>query len=150
MADRQRHINVAAFADRFAVVQCLHHGQQTAVFLQKAGDCIKDTRTFMARLGPCRLRLAGGFDGGLDLGCGAFGYACQLFACGWVVRWEIIAQCAPFAVDVMARNAATIGDPLQCLFATFRGRAVFHGVEDFFDGHDLCSHINRVARKSGL
>ena len=69
MPDRQRHIDVAAFADRFAVIQRFHHGKQAGVFLQQTGNSIK----IRARFGPSisahlRLCRAGGCHGGIHIG----------------------------------------------------------------------------------
>ena len=147
MPDRQGHINIAAFADRFAVVERLHHRQKAAVFLHQTRDGIKNAGAPVARFGPGRLRFAGGGDGCVDFRCRAFGDTRQLFAGSRVVGREVIPQWPPFAVDIMARDSATVGQPFQRLSIAFRGGAVFHSVEDFLDGHGLS---NRVPPGGGI
>jgi hypothetical protein len=113
MADREGDINIAGFADRFAVVQRFYHGQKARVFLHETGDSIKDFGAGCAVFCPFRLGFARGGHSDGNLGCGAFCDASKLFTCRRVGRCEIIAQRAPFAVDKMARNAATVCQPYE-------------------------------------
>ena len=47
----------------------------------------------------------------------------------------------------MTSDTAFVGQPLQGLSGRFRGGAIFHGVENLFDGHGLS---NRVAVLRGV
>ena len=62
MADDQRNVDVAAFADRLAVIQRLQHRQQAGVLLDMAGQRVKMPRPVMARqrrpFGPAAARAA--------------------------------------------------------------------------------------------
>ncbi len=135
MPDGQRHVDVAGFADRLAVIEGFHDSQQARMFLHQPRDGVEGAGALVAGFGPRGLRLAGGFDGFGDFIRGAFGDTCQLLASGGIAGGEIVAPRAPFAIDVMARYGAMIGQPLQGLGCAFGGGAVIHGVEDFLDGH---------------
>ena len=47
VALRKWDVDVAAFADRFAVVECFKHGKEAAVFLHKPRKGVKDARPAM-------------------------------------------------------------------------------------------------------
>ncbi len=65
----QRDVDIAAFADRLAVVQRLQHREQARVLLHQPRQGIEVPRPARARPGlrPFRLRRAGGGDGGVDV-----------------------------------------------------------------------------------
>ena len=64
---QQRHVDVARFADRLAVVHRLEHGQQAVVLLDVAGDGVQIAGADDAgRLAPAFEGGAGGSHGGID------------------------------------------------------------------------------------
>ena len=137
VADRQRHVDVAGFADRLPVIQGFHDGEEARVFLHQARDGVEDAGAGVAVFGPCGLCLASGFDGECHFFGGAFGDACEFDARCGVCRGEVVAQVTELTVDIVTSDASTISDPSERLFAAFGGRAVVHGVENIFNCHGL-------------
>ena len=98
VADRQGHVDVAALADRFAVVEGFHDGQKAAVFLHQARDGIEDAGARVAVFGPCGLGAAGGLHGQRHFVGGAFGDACEPSpVAGFVVAKSSRRWLKPFA-----------------------------------------------------
>ena len=111
MTDRQWDIDVAAFADGFAVVQRFHDRQQTRMFLHQTCNRIEHARTGCAILRPLGLRFAGSFHSTCDLISGAFGQPCKtLTRCG-IIQRHVITQDAKCAVNKVTCNATTAFDP---------------------------------------
>ena len=84
---------------------------------------------------PFALRLAGGLNGGVHVGLSGLGQAGQYFPRGRVPAVKAVAWGGELTVDEMTEAAALIDQPGQCLGGAFGCRAVFHGVENLFDGH---------------
>ena len=142
---RQRDINVAAFADRFAVVEGLQHSKQAAVFLQKACDGIKVARTAMpTQASPLWLRFARGGDRIADLRSSGLRQIGQnLTSCG-IFAVESVAWLCEFAIDEVPKAAALINDPRKGFGRVFRGFTVVHSFEYFFDGHRVVFPVIRA------
>jgi len=69
MALHQRDINIAGFAQRLAVIQCLKHRKQARVFLHRPRQRIKIARPPVpAQTRPAPLRAPGCGNGGINLG----------------------------------------------------------------------------------
>jgi len=69
MAGDERNVDVAALADRLAVVQRFQHGEQPAVALHQAGERVEIAGAAMTgERRPCRLRPGGGLHRGIDVG----------------------------------------------------------------------------------
>ena len=129
-------VDVAAFADRLAIVERFQNGEQAGVFLQEAGNGVKVLGAAMtAEPFPFRLGLAGGGDGGVDLVLRGLAEVGQGFAIGGVARLEVLARRGPLAVDILAKGGALVDDPGKRVGGGFRGGAILHGLEDFLDGH---------------
>jgi len=133
---RQRNVDVARFADRFAIVQRFQHREQPAVFLQKPGDGIKIPRPARpANAFPFALRRAGGVNSGVNLTLRGLRQGRQYLAGGRIAAVEPVAGRGERAVDEMPEPVALIHQPCQRLGGVFRGGAVFHAFEFVFDGH---------------
>ncbi len=136
MAVDQRDIDVAAFADRFAVVERLQHTEKTGMFLHQAGEGVEVFGALMAReTRPFRLCAAGGGDGGVDVVLRGLGERGEGLAGGGVARDETVAGRGHLAVDEMAIAIAAIDEPGQRFGGGFRGGAVVEAFEDLGDVH---------------
>jgi hypothetical protein len=134
---RQGHVDVAALADRLAVVEGFQHREEAGMLLQKAGQRVEVFRALMcperrAHFGKAR---AAAFDGGVDILRRALGDLGQRLAGGGVLRGEGLARAGEAAVDEMPEDGSPVGDPGADLGVAFGGGAVFHGVEDLAGGH---------------
>ena len=67
----ERHVDIAGFADRFAVIEDFEHRKQAGVLLQQAGQRIDVARApVTAQSLPFWLGAAGGFDGCVHVALG--------------------------------------------------------------------------------
>ena len=87
MADGKRHVDVAAFADRLAVVERLQDREQPLMPLHGAADRIEDPGTLVAGpRAPSRQRLRRRLDRRIDIGVPGFRHAWPAFR-RWQGRW---------------------------------------------------------------
>ena len=107
------------------------------MLLQEARDRIEGAGAGMGIFGPFGLSLAGGADGGVDIGGRGLRNLRQNLAGRGVFRGEGLAGGGELAVDEMAEPVAHINEPSQRLGRAFRSGAIIHRVEDFLDGHAL-------------
>ena len=146
----QRHIDVAAFTDRFAVIHGFQHGQQTGIFLHQARQGIQVFRALMrGQPRPFWLRPPCGGDGGVNIGGRALGHLGQNVGRGRIAGGECNARLGEPAVDPMAKPALVPGQPSQDLGIAFGRGAVSHAVKDVADGHWRCSLSAVTERKEG-
>ena len=107
MPGDKRDVDVAAFADRLAVVHRFQHGEQAGVFLDEARQGVEVLRALMRRQArPFRLGAAGGRDGGVDVLCAALRDLGKALAGGGVRRGEGVARLGEGAVDPVAEAVA--------------------------------------------
>ena len=133
---RQRNINVAAFADRLAVVQRLKHSKQTRMLLQKARNGIKHPgATMPAQLCPFALRLARGCYGGFHIGLRALGHIGQHVASGRVAGFKGRANGGELPVDEVTKAVTHIDQPRKRLGSPFWGGAIIHAFKNVANGH---------------
>ena len=85
MASHQGHVDIAAFANRLAVVQRLEHRQQAGLALHHAGQGIERPGPAAAQPGPGRLRFPGCRHGALDVGLRGLGDLGELFVTGRIM-----------------------------------------------------------------
>ena len=138
MPGDQRHVDIAAFPDRLAIVHGFQNGQQARVLLHQTGQRIEMLRPLMPRKPrPFRLGAAGCGDGGIQVFGRALGHLGQHLGRRGVLRLERLARFGEAAVDPVAEAAAMRLEPVLRLGAGFRGGAVAHLVENVADGHGL-------------
>ena len=144
MPQRQRHVDIARLADRFAVVQHFEDGKEAAVFLQEPGQRIEIPRTAMsAKFRPLGLRFAGSLDGGVHIRLRGLAQGCKhLTRCG-VAAVKTIARFGKGTVNEMAKTVALIHKPRQRIGGGFRGFAIVHGLEYVGNGHDVALSLSR-------
>ncbi|MGY4199303.1 hypothetical protein ACVIM9_008644 [Bradyrhizobium sp. USDA 4520] len=138
MARSERHVEIAGFPDRLAVVDRLQHGEQPGVTLQHARQRIEMTRaTVTAKLCPRCLRGACGADRRLDIGSSALRDARQRLARGRLGRREVFAgvRRCELAGDEMPERGAMPRQPGACLAVRLRRGAILHGLEIACDAH---------------
>ncbi len=135
VACHQRHIDVARFADRFAVVQRLNHGQQTVMFLDAARNGVQHFGPLMiADFGPDFLRFFGRFKSHRHISFSPIHHMCQRFTrCGGghLKHFGAI-RCHKLAVDKEAEFSTFVCNPLFGSCGRFWCGSVFHGVKNFF------------------
>ena len=138
MADRQRHVDVAALADRLAVVDRFHDREQPLMALHGAADRIEYFRPLIAgSRAPFGQRLARRRDRGLDIGVAGIGDLGEQFSARWLLHVERLAAGGrmPLPADEQCLAQITAGDPGIRLIAGFRGRTVIHGGIAFENVH---------------
>ena len=135
MSLRQRDIDVARFADGFAVVQRLQHRKKAGVFLQLTRQSIKHPCAAMSAQGrPLGLCFARCLHGGVYIGlCRAAQPSKRVASCG-IGRGEFLCSRCELAADEMPKRTAFLSDPGQGCRICFRGFAIFHGIKNLFDG----------------
>ena len=139
MARGQRHVEIAGFPDRFAVVDRLQHRKQSRVTLQHARQGIEMAGTAMAaELCPWQLRRARGADGGLDIGGDALRDPGQRLAGGRLDRRQMLARSGgcEFAGDEMPERRLVPFQPGARLAVRLGRRTIVHGVKVMRDTHD--------------
>src|ERR1700757_2446506 len=152
-------IDVAAFANRFAVVQRFEHREPARMFLHLPGQRIKIPCTRMWSEGlPRRKGSACGLHCAINVCCRSLRNGCKFLASGGV-RCVEIAACRgrlPCAVDEMSEAAAMAVQPRKGLARVLWRRPILHGHEFFDDAHSfllasllteswLCRSCNRMA-----
>src|SRR5690606_1473892 len=106
MPDREGHVDVAAFPDRFAVVQRFEDGEEAGLFLHLSRDGIEDARARVsAEFGPFRLCLARGLYRRVDIALRGLGHMRQHLTVGGVARFKGVAGAGEFTVDEMSETA---------------------------------------------
>ena len=138
MTLHQRNIDVAALADRLAVVECFEHRKEAAVLLQKARNGIEICRPARAtHRGPITLRGAGSFDSCVYVFLCCLRQLCQhLAGCG-IFALEGLARRGEATIDKVTELASLIDQPSEGLCGAFGGGAIVHGVKNLFDCHLL-------------
>ena len=129
MADRQRHVDVAAFADRLAVVERFQHREQALVPLHGAADGVEDLGALVARArAPFRQRLGCRGNRGIDIGVAGVGDLRERLAGRGIAGVEALAGPGgdPLAADEQRFRKIRGGEPGVGLVAGFRRRAVVH------------------------
>ena len=139
MAGHQRDVDVAGFADRFAVVEGFEHGKKARLLLQVTGDGIKPTRAAMTAEGlPAGQGGAGGGHRGVDVGLGALGHLGELAGGGRIEGGEKFtfgARQGETTVDEMTETATVALEPGDGGVGRFRCFAVTHVAISLENGH---------------
>ena len=146
VAGDQRNIDVAALANRLAVVHGLEHGETAGMLLHGSRQRVEiaSSRVRSERL-PFRQSCAGGSDGGVDVRSRSLGDCRELLAGGGIGGFEVstFRRLSPCAVDEMSEAAAVEIQPGEGFFRVLRRGTVFHGDELFSD-----AHIGLVSRRT--
>ncbi len=130
MAGYQRDIDVAAFADRLAVVHALEHREQPAVLLDGTGDGVEILAALVAGQGaPGFEGGAGGFYCSINVLGGAIGDGSQRCAGGGIVGREGLARLGPFTTDEVAELAVVAVEPGNGLVRAFGSRTIVKRLE---------------------
>ncbi|CCV04004.1 hypothetical protein MESS2_1190004 [Mesorhizobium metallidurans STM 2683] len=138
MADCQRHVDVAAFADRLAIVDRFQHREQALVALHGAADGVQHFRALIAGgRGPFRQGFRGGRNRRVDIGYTGIRHLGQQLAGGGIAGLESLAACGGFPVATNEQHLAEIArcQPGIGLIPRLRRRAIFHGVIAFENVH---------------
>ena len=132
----QRDIDIAAFADRLAVVERFKDREKAAVLLQEPRQRIEIPRaTMAAQLFPNRLGLASGLDGGVDVFLCRLTDLRQRLAARRIAALEAFRGLRERPVNEVPEFRAVALEPFHRLGIAFRGWAIFHRFKNFFDGH---------------
>ena len=108
----QRHVDVAGFADRLAIVDGFEHAEKPFAFLHMPRERVEMTRPFVARQRrPRGQRLARGGNGGVDVGLRALRHARDRLALGGIEDVEQFAGLGEAARDEMAEAGTVRGEP---------------------------------------
>ena len=143
VARHQRHVDIARFADRLAVVERFDHGEQAGVALHHARQGVQVAGARMAADGePVFLGGARGGNCCVNVSLRALRDARQRLAGGRFIGVEQRACRGgrERAVDEMAEAVAVARQPGARVGVAFRGRAVVHGVEVVFNAR--LAHMN--------
>ena len=143
MPRHQRHVDVAAFTDRLAVVERFKHGKEAFAFLDVAGKRVKPLRPFMARKpAPAGLCRAGGLHRPGHVPGASRRHLGQHLARRGVRRGEGLAGLREGPVDEMAKGSARL-QPGPHLARCLGGRAILHRLQDLCHaGHPGSLSIN--------
>src|SRR5580704_18549204 len=109
MARHEWNVDVAAFADRLAIVHRFQNGKKAGMFLHQACEGIQITRTDMwSERAPLWKGRARCLHGGGDIRRGTLGNRCKSLSVGRIDRLEVLAggRCLPCAVDEMFEATA--------------------------------------------
>src|SRR6266699_172385 len=134
----QRNIDIAAFTNGLAVVQCFENREPARMFLHLPGQCIEiaGTRVRSERL-PCWQSTPCSFHRAIHIRCPSFSHCRYSFPLGSIRPVEI-SPCStrlPRAVNEMAQAPAVTVQPGKSLARIPRPGAVLHGHEFFNDAH---------------
>ena len=155
----QRNIDVAAFTNRLAVVQCFENREPARMLLHLPGQCIEIACTRVRTEGlPCRQSTPRSFHRAIDIRCRSFCHYRESFTCGRV-RGVEISPCRgrlPGAVHEMSKAPAVTVQPGKRLARILGRGAVLHGYEFLDNAHRLvpgsfltaprsCRSCNRMA-----
>ena len=111
VAGNERNINIAAFADGFAVVERFEDGQAARVLLDLPGKAVEKLGALVAgKFFPCGKSLASGLDCSFDVGCGTLRNIGDFFAGGRVGGVEVpaFARTVEAAIDEVAEAAVML------------------------------------------
>ena len=147
----QRDIDVAAFANRLAIVECFEHREPARMFLHLPGQRIQITRTRMWSEGlPRRQGSARGLHRAIHVCHGSLRHCSEFFASGRICGVEIGAchGCLPCAVNEMSEAAVVTIQPCKSLARVFWRGAVLHGHKFFDNAHS--SLLNSFVTKPGF
>src|SRR5438477_11569616 len=151
MTRDQRNVDVAAFANRFAVVQCFEHCEPARMFLYLAGQCIKisSTRMWSERL-PRRQSSARGLHRAINVRCRTLCHRRKFFTSGRFCGVEISACSGrlPCAVDEVSEAPAIAVQPCKSLARVLWRRTILHGHESFGDAHSLFLNLSPPTQDS--
>src|SRR5437660_12687796 len=145
MTRDQRNVDVAAFANRFAVVQCFEHCEPARMFLYLAGQCIKisSTRMWNERL-PRRQSSTRGFHRAINIRGRTSCHRRKFFTSGRLCGVEISAFTGrlPCAVDEMSEAAVMPVQPRNSFAWVLWRTTIPHGHEFFGDSHLLFLNLS--------
>ena len=141
VARHQRHVGVAALADRLAVVETFQNGEKARVLLHVARDGVEIPGPLVARQRrPARLPRASGLNGDVDVLIAALRDRGQQLARGGGADLEGLARRSEGAVDEMAEARFVLLEPIAHDGAVLGGGAVIHGRKNVRDRvHDALS-----------
>jgi hypothetical protein len=144
MPRHQGNVDVAALADRLAVVHGFEHGQAARMLLDLAREGVEIARPLVSaeRL-PCGQDLARGGYGGVHIGGIRLSDFGKRVAAGRIAGRKIFAadRLDPRAAYERIEPAVMPLQPLHRFFRIFRRGSVFHGVELFGNAH--CGSFQR-------
>ena len=136
MALCERDIDVAAFADRLAVIKRFENCKQACVLLHQARDGIDVAGTPCAtQCGPFPLGLACRGDGGIDIVLACLAQRCQGLAICRVLAVKPVSRGGELPIDEVAKTGPLVDQPRQSVGSTFRSGAIVHRFKDLFYGH---------------
>ena len=142
MPRHQRNIDVAALANRLAVVHRFQHRQQPRMLLHQPRQRIQISRPRMrSKRLPLRRRRPRRFHRGIDVGRRALRHRRQPLAIRRIDGVEIFParRRLPRAIDKMPKAPAMTIQPRRNLFRILRRRPVLHAHEFFSNAHWRCS-----------
>ena len=138
VAGDQRNIDVAALADRLAVIHGLEHGQAAGMLLHGPRQRVQISSSRVRCQGlPFRQGGACGAHRSVNVRCRSLGNRGKLLAGRGISGFEVSAvrRLPPRTVDKMSEAAAMSIQPGERLFRVLRRGTVFHGDELFSDAH---------------
>ena len=134
VAGDERHVDVAQFADRLAVVERLQHREEALALLHMPRQRIEMLRALVAgKRRPPSLRLARRGDRRVDVGRGALADAGDALALGGVEHVEQGGGFGEAAVDEMTEAVLMRLEPRQHMLRALGRRAVVHRLENVLD-----------------
>src|SRR5216684_7610203 len=144
MPGYQRNIDVAAFTNRLAVVQCFENREPARMFLHLPGQCIEIAGARMRSKGLPRWQSsARGFHRAVDVQRRALRHRREFFSRGRIRRLEISPRRGrlPRAVYEMSEAPAMTVQPGKSFARILWRGAVLHSHEFFDDAHSLLSSL---------
>src|SRR3989449_5142502 len=148
----QRNIDVAAFSNRLAVIQCFENREPARMFLYLPRQRIEIARTHMRSEGlPRRQNSPRGFHRAIDIRCRSLRHRREFFTRGGIRGLEITPCCGrlPRAVNEMSEAPAVTVQPCQSFARILRRGTVLHGHEFFDDAHSLLLASRSEERRVG-
>src|SRR6202165_3347330 len=136
----QRNIDVAAFTNRLAVIQCFENREPARMFLHLPRQRIDITRARMRSEGlPCWQSSPRGFHRAIDIRCRSLRHRREFFTCGRIRGLEITSRRGrlPRAVPEISQAPAVAVQPCKSFARVLWRGAVLHGHEFFDDAHSL-------------
>ncbi len=131
----QRNVDVAALADRLAVVHRLQHREQPRLLLHDPRQRIKHPRPRLRVLRPSPLRLPRRRHRLGDVARAALRHARQHLARRRIAALERLARRGEPPADPVPEPPRMTVEPSVHLAPPLRRRPVFHRLEDVADGH---------------
>ena len=134
----KRDVDVTAFTDRLAVVQCLKHRKKAAVFLHQTGNRIEHPRPPVApEFLPFGLGFARRLNGQINVGSTTLSKRRQCLSVGRVAAQKALARFGKCAVNEVSKPRTIVGDPCKGLSRTLRRFTVLHALENLFNCHSF-------------